>query len=89
MPQTNYLTLYRASYPLLAPVQKPGGVTVLTTTTGGDVPNKPTFTTGTIQIVGIGVESEAQSVVEESVEETTEAEEEAELPHPRRGKKPR
>jgi hypothetical protein len=29
MPQTTYLPLYRASYPILAPAQKPGGVTVL------------------------------------------------------------
>lgn len=28
MPQTTYLPLYKASYPILAPAQKPGGVTV-------------------------------------------------------------
>jgi hypothetical protein len=51
MPQTNYLPLFTASYPLLAKVQKPGGVTVATTVGAGDVPNKPTYTAGTIQSV--------------------------------------
>lgn len=49
MPQTTYLPFYTASYPLLAKVQKPGGVTVLSAVSGGDVPNKHTFVAGTIQ----------------------------------------
>jgi hypothetical protein len=40
MPQTTYLPLFRASYPILAPVQKPGGVTVSTTLPPGAVPNE-------------------------------------------------
>ncbi len=71
MPQTNYMPLYSASYPLLAKVQKPGGVVVSTTVGAGDVPNKPTYLAGTIQAM-----SELQSVVkgggtvvEESVDE--------------------
>jgi hypothetical protein len=51
MPQSTYLPLYAASYPILAKVQKPGGVTVLATVSGGDVPNKPTYVAGTIQSV--------------------------------------
>jgi hypothetical protein len=49
MPQTNYLPLFTASYPILARAQKPGGVTVLTTVAAGDVPNKHTYASGTIQ----------------------------------------
>ena len=51
MPQSNYLPMFTASYPLLAKTQKPGGVTVLTTVAAGDVPNKPTYVAGTIQSV--------------------------------------
>jgi hypothetical protein len=39
MPQTTYLPLWRASYPILAPAQKPGGVTVSTTLPPGATPN--------------------------------------------------
>ncbi len=39
MPQNNYLPLFRATYPLLAPAQKPGGVTVSTTLPANAVPN--------------------------------------------------
>jgi hypothetical protein len=49
MPQTNYLTLFQATYPLLAPVQKPPGVTVLTTATAPRVPNKFVYASGSIQ----------------------------------------
>jgi hypothetical protein len=65
MPQTNYLPLYTASYPLLAKVQKPGGVTVATTVGAGDVPNKPTYVAGTIQIVNLMVEEEPSKDLDE------------------------
>jgi hypothetical protein len=51
MPQNNVLPVWRADYPLLAPVQKPGGVTVATTATAPRVPNKFTYSAGTIQMV--------------------------------------
>lgn len=38
MPQTTYIPLFRASYPILAPAQKPGGVTVSTTLPGNATP---------------------------------------------------
>jgi hypothetical protein len=79
MPQTNYLPLYKAGYPLLAPVQKPGGVTVSTTLIATAVPNKPTYVAGTIQMVGMEVEKPAPE--EEEVDE----EEEEETPPPTRG----
>jgi hypothetical protein len=60
MPQVSYIQIYRAIYPLQAPLQKPGGVTVTTSITGGDVPNKPTYAAGTIQMV----EAEATAEVE-------------------------
>jgi hypothetical protein len=51
MPRTNVLTLFELSYPILAKVQKPGGVTVLSAVGPGDVPNKapvePSSFTGT------------------------------------------
>jgi len=53
------MPLYAASYPILAKAQKPGGVTVLATVTGGDVPNKPTYAAGTIQSLEEGVEEDA------------------------------
>ena|SRR5215467_434059 len=49
MPQNNVLPVWRADYPLLAPAQKPGGVTVSTTATAPRVPNKFTYAAGTIQ----------------------------------------
>jgi hypothetical protein len=49
MPQNNVLPDWRVTYPNDAPVQKPGGVTVLTTATAPRVPNKPTYAAGTIQ----------------------------------------
>lgn len=39
MPQTTYLPLFKATYPILAPAQKPGGVTVSTTLAPGATPN--------------------------------------------------
>jgi hypothetical protein len=66
MPQTNYLPLYAASYPLLANRQKPGGVTVLTTVSANDVPNKHTYAAGTIQMVQA---LEAEVTTEEVAEE--------------------
>ncbi len=59
MPQNTVLPQWRADYPILAPAQKPGGVTVLTTATAPRVPNKPSYAAGTIQAM-----SELQSVVE-------------------------
>jgi hypothetical protein len=43
--------VYAADYPILAKAQKPGGVTVLSAVSAGDVPNKPTYTAGTIQML--------------------------------------
>ncbi len=74
MPQNSVLPQWRADYPILAPVQKPGGVTVATTATAPRVPNKPTFTAGTIQMASV----ETEAVEEEKVEEEAEAEAEAE-----------
>jgi hypothetical protein len=45
------MSLFTASYPILAKVQKPGGVTVVSTVSAGDVPNKHTYSAGTIQMV--------------------------------------
>jgi hypothetical protein len=59
MPQNTVLPQWQAEYPILAPVQKPSGVTVATTATPPRVPNKPTYATGTIQMV------QADSPVEE------------------------
>jgi hypothetical protein len=42
------LPIFRAEYPILAKAQKPGGVTVLSTVTSNDVPNKPTYAAGTV-----------------------------------------
>jgi hypothetical protein len=78
MPQTNYLPLFTASYPLLAKVQKPGGVTVLTTVAAGDVPNKHTYAAGTIQMVQAEAEAEAakaEAYEEEPVEDEEEVDE--------------
>jgi hypothetical protein len=82
MPQTTYLPLYTASYPILAPVQKPGGVTVLATVGPGDVPNKPTYSAGTIQSLVVEDEENA-SVAQAEVEEAPEEVEEEETPHHR------
>jgi|SRR5215467_12972073 len=83
MPQTNYLTLYTAAYPILARVQKPGGVTVSTTVGPGDVPNKPTYIAGTIQSFEAYVQEvaewdEQQAQAREATEESEEDEEEVE-----------
>jgi hypothetical protein len=51
MPQNNVLPDWRATYPNDAPAQKPGGVTVATTATAPRVPNKPSYSAGTIQMV--------------------------------------
>jgi hypothetical protein len=50
MPQTTYLPVYTAEYPILAKAQKPGGVTVLSAVGAGDVPNKTVPFTATIQM---------------------------------------
>jgi hypothetical protein len=86
MPQNNVLPDWRATYPTDCQVQKPGGVTVLTNAAAPRVPNKPTYSAGTIQIAGFEAE-----VVPEEVE--TEAEAESENPgeeqeeSPRRGRR--
>jgi hypothetical protein len=78
MPQTTVLPVYTAEYPILAKAQKPGGVTVLSAVGAGDVPNKPTMFTATIQVASLAVAEEAEAsvaeeeVVDESVEETVE-----------------
>jgi hypothetical protein len=83
MPQNNVLPDWRATYPLDAPVQKPGGVTVLTTATAPRVPNKPTFAAGTIQMLeAAAVEAEETiNAAEEAPEEEVEDE-----PTPPRGR---
>ena len=72
MPQTNYYPLYQASYPLLAKVQKPGGVTVVTTVAAGDVPNKPTYLAGTIQLASVEPEAKVEDQAEVEEEHTEE-----------------
>jgi hypothetical protein len=69
MPQTTYLPVYTADYPILAKAQKPGGVTVLSAVGAGDVPNKPTYTAGTIQMVGALSEETKEASAEEATEE--------------------
>ena len=65
MPQNNVLPDWRATYPNDAPVQKPPGVTVSTTATAPRVPNKPTYSAGTIQSYDPGL---GQMVFKEIVE---------------------
>jgi hypothetical protein len=77
MPQNNVLPDWRATYPLDAPVQKPGGVTVLTTATAPRVPNKPTYAAGTIQIAEVEEASES-APAEEALAEELPAEDPAE-----------
>jgi hypothetical protein len=81
MPQTTYLPIYTAEYPILAKAQKPGGVTVLSAVSGGDVPNKPTYVAGTIQMVSLEAEEEAAKaeVHEEEVHEEEPNEDEEEV----------
>ena len=67
MPQTTYLPVWTAEYPILAKAQKPGGVTVLSVVGAGDVPNKPTYTAGTIQIIQVESTSEEQEVKPQSL----------------------
>jgi hypothetical protein len=88
MPQTTMLPVFTADYPILAKAQKPGGVTVLSAVGPGDVPNKPTYVAGTIQIATEATE-EAESV--EGANPVEEAEpEQVEEEHPSHtGKKPR
>jgi hypothetical protein len=61
MPQTTYLPVYKADYPLLCKVQKPGGVTVSSVLITTAVPNKPTYTAGTIQMA----EAQAEEIAAE------------------------
>lgn len=78
MPQNTVLPDWRVTYPNDAPAMKPGGVTVLTTATAPRVPNKPTYTAGTIQIAGMEAEqpvTEEESQVEENEVEENEVEE--------------
>jgi hypothetical protein len=84
MPQTTYLPLYAAMYPILAKAQKPGGVTVLTTVGAGDVPNKPTFTAGTIQIASMEGPAEETAPEAEQETESEDGEEDPEPTKPRR-----
>jgi hypothetical protein len=49
MPQTTYLPVFKADYPLLCKVQKPGGVVVSSTLIANAVPNKFQPFTSTIQ----------------------------------------
>lgn len=91
MPQTTELPLFKAAYPILAPAQKPGGVTVSTTLWSKAVPNKPQWT-GT-QMAAEEEQPAAEETVaeevqpDENVEPVEEEEVEEEAPHPH-GKKP-
>jgi hypothetical protein len=74
MPQNNVLPDWRATYPNDAPAQKPGGVTVATTATAPRVPNKPSYSAGTIQMVDfesgeMKFEAPTEAPVEASAEE--------------------
>ena len=93
MPQNNVLPDWRATYPNDAPVQKPPGVTVLTTATAPRVPNKPTYSAGTIQMVDVGTlvaTKVADAVVEHIREEhQPEAEPEPEPDDEPHGRSPR
>ena len=86
MPQTTYLPVWRAEYPLLCVAQKPGGVTVATNAAAPRVPNKPTYAAGTIQsyeaflaAVAEWDAKQAQAEGEEAAEESVEEEEEEEV----------
>jgi hypothetical protein len=74
MPQTTYLPVYTAEYPILAKAQKPGGVTVLSTVSGGDVPNKPTYAAGTIQSLEQTLAAEAEAAAHQNEGVTEEPE---------------
>ena len=81
MPQGNYLSMFQASYPILAPPQKPGGVTVATNAAAPRVPNKPTYVAGTIQsweslLAAVAEWDEEQAKAKAAVEEEPAAEEE-------------
>jgi hypothetical protein len=77
MPQNTYLPVYTADYPILAKAQKPGGVTVLSTVSAGNVPNKPHYSAGTIQMLEVEPPKtpEEGPTVQEPEEEETEVEE--------------
>jgi hypothetical protein len=86
MPQTTYLPIYTAEYPILAKAQKPGGVTVLSAVGAGDVPNKPTPFTATIQMAQESM-SEAEAEGNPGNPEEVEVEQEpASTPHKRNRK---
>ena len=93
MPQNDYLTLFQSTYPILAPVQKPPGVTVSTTATAPRVPNKFVYAAGTIQMVEAGpleqaIKDAVVDRVQEAVEErqqVQEPEEPTEEDEPHRG----
>jgi len=84
MPQNTVLPDWRATYPIEAPAMKPPGVTVLTTATAPRVPNKPTYTSGTIQLAE--VESQVESQRPQADEHPAAKEEE---PHAKASKKHR
>lgn len=50
MPQVTVIPDWKATYVNDAPVQKPSGITVSTTLGTHAVPNKPTYSAGTIQM---------------------------------------
>jgi hypothetical protein len=74
MPQTTMLPVFTADYPILAKAQKPGGVTVLSAVGPGDVPNKPTYAAGTIQMLSAEAETQESSSAEEAVQAKSEEE---------------
>jgi hypothetical protein len=75
MPQNNVLPDWRVTYPNDAPAQKPGGVTVATTATAPRVPNKHTYSAGTIQIASMEALEEPPKIIEPTEDETVEVEE--------------
>lgn len=91
MPQTNVLPDWKATYVHDAPCQKPGGITVSTALIANAVPNKPTYTAGTIQMTeaeateaGIPAVSEVED--EQQVEDPVEEADPEPEPHHHKGR---
>lgn len=79
MPQTTVLQEWKNNYPLLAPAQKPGGVTISTTLIANAVPNKPQpWTPSTITAPFVVESSEVAATEEEAAPEEVHEEEETE-----------
>lgn len=92
MPQNTELPLWKAGYPITAPAQKPGGVTISTALWAHAVPNKPQWT-GT-QLAAEEAKSDdgtpvTEQVEEEPTEETEEDDSGEEETTRHHGKRPR